>query len=368
MNGTMVFDLDLRDNWSLSIDYEGKTELETKHRVAKILQDSIRVFLRGSLGAIRFPLPPIHIGEEDFTSDTTYLLRPKNIAFQIYSLPEGGGLDDSLACVSAYMKTEMTNFNAVLGDLKPEFCTTGQDKLYPIPRDHTASIIINRRMLFGEPCKKSIWQPIKDTKAFTSLGDDLMEDSIDSGFQLKMKWDGNYPVRDALSYAHYTGLYIGDGSVSTGDVVKAVNEAQPTLTVFDDGKMTWEPKIKVPFNIEVNFVPYRALIVKQGNWEYTAKASKDGKFEVDGLTLKGTLNLASSDWTIAYDKGDSGITEAFVGECLKHITWPTWDCNPTRNLKRLTNFAKPGAGDVITLKRDGLRVPHDFLLLGDVSK
>ncbi|KAI1420806.1 hypothetical protein F5Y12DRAFT_89899 [Xylaria sp. FL1777] len=374
----MVFDLELRDNWSVSIDWEGEKELPSEKRVPKPLLDSLKRSLRKNLGGIWFPIP---LTANNDTSGATSF-RPEYIIFQTYSLPtdkKDGSMNDSLACVSAYIKSNVTSLDLIPGDLKPDFCCHEADgrisKLYPIPRGYSTSIIMNRRTLFGGPCQESIWQPIKDVKnskgthAFSDIGDDLKEEAVDLGFVLKMTWDSQYPIGEAASYAHYDDISTGKGTVYLGDVVDAVNKSKPTLTVSDKGKITWESKIKVPFTIRAEFLTYGLFPqLYKDTYKYTIKASKEGKFEVNDLTLQGTASLASSDWTKSYEREGTAATKFFAEPCLDHLVWPAWDCNPKRNLTALTNFAKPGEKNMLTLKKDGLRIPHDFMLLGEVTK
>ncbi|EEP79435.1 predicted protein [Uncinocarpus reesii 1704] len=369
----MAFNIELRDNWSLSIEWEGAEELEARRRVPKALLDSLKSRIRGDLGGIYFPLP---LAGNDDSSST----------------PKDGGGDASLACVSAYIKTDATAFELIAGDLKPNFCETDKtgkiNDLYPIPTGHSASIIINTRTLFWDPLdlslwamlgisfKKSIsiWQPLKDvrndsyTRAFTSVGDDLMPEHRGAGFQLKQTWNGEYPAEDAAKYMKDNDENFTDASgVASWNGTDYIYVADPALTVSANGTINWESNLTVPFTVRAARVVPHGIYAEE--WKYTAKANKAGRFHVHGLALQATLNVSSSDWTKSWEAPDvnHSQTKYFVEKFLSRLTWPTWECNSKRNLMAITNFLCPGTKDVLVLSSD-VRVPYDILLLGEVTK
>lgn len=328
-----------------------------------------RNWIKDNIKAIDFSVGSVTQAKP--TKGMTYLT-PAKMAFKLVSQPANEpNKDDSLACLSVYIKAKESKGNDGLGDPEPSF----GGRVYPIPENHSASIIISKALVWD----RLLLQSIRDcvSRSNTTGFNDVKDQSHDekTGLKALLTYNTTFPwehANDGMGNYFNHGespemFYAGSASEDLVDYLSRHTGAE--LTISDDGKMTFKSNLE---GVRIRAVNYVVWIKTTGSSVYRARTPERPKDVMTWTSeeITASFELKAGDWT-----SSSGGDENLRGDMwenhhrwLHNIKWPSFEASLMLNFFATTNVFAPGKHFIKIDKSAGIRVPTDFLLVGDVVK
>jgi hypothetical protein len=366
-----VFDFELSDDFEVTFDYTGPGDDDPDEDQPDPNIDQVKRWFNKNVKAIDFSLASV---TQDQDPKIAYLT-PQQMAFQLYHpVKPNPDTDLSIACLSVYIKTKESGPGNGIGDRVPEFTGT-KGNIYPIPKGHTTSIIINKEAIWDRlllPKLNNITNS-HGTKAFREFSDESKR--IPTGLQLKMKWDTTYPwqgAKDGLGDDLIGGWWdydpgpqaMANGSMSEDMKSHLQSSDGPVLTIKDTGDIVFDSNFT---DVSVRTFMYKVWIRSGGDIMYGVKANASRNILADDEQIEAQISVSESDWKPNIYGGDArGDMRDDHIKWLERFVWPTFNISVTLNFFATTNVFAPGKHIIKVDRSVGIRVPYDFLLVGSL--
>lgn len=190
-----------------------------------------------------------------------------------------------------------------------------------------------------------------------------------------MKWDTTYPwqgAKDGLGDDLVGGWWDYDPGVratangSMSEDMKAHLESSngPVLAIKDTGDIVFDLNFT---DVSVRTFMYNAWIRSGGDIMYGVQANASRNILADDEQIEAQISVSESDWKPnIYGGNATGDMRDYHTKWLERFVWPTFNISVKLNGFATTNVFAPGK-HIIKVDRDvGIRVPYDFLLVGDL--
>lgn len=299
--------------------------------------------------------------------NASHRLTPESMVFKTYAPLESK--DTSHGCLSLYIKTLEGGQE---GDKDPK--SLGTENMLPIPRDHSASIIISKKLIWDTWLRSSIWsiKNSKGTPAFDGWGN--VRTNRTTGLAAMLKWNNRYPWEEARCKMRIDDWYdYGESteciySASAGeDIQQYLTDSKGAiLMISDDGTMMFRSNLGCTRS---RAVMYHFWVKSTGSVLYKAESKVTRKICYDDKKIILNLQLGPKDWTaeVSDAKDIRGDMYKYHTEWLRALQWPKFSVEVDVDFFATTNVFGPGKHIIDLDKRIGVRVPYDFLFVGDTD-
>ncbi|KAF3928318.1 hypothetical protein AA313_de0209603 [Arthrobotrys entomopaga] len=370
----IVFDCTLGDDYIVNFNYTG-SKGPGEASPANNLKEAKR-WVRNNLTAIDFSLASVTLTQSRYLS--TGNLTPQKMVFQLFGSKAQESSSQNSSCLSVYIKTKESGEDHGVGDLSPQFVGK-KGNILPIPEGYSASIIISKKLLWD----RLILDQLVDIKndrgspAFRRIDD--LSTSRDTGLELEMAWKADYLWQDASGYCYsrYESFYdydLRDYSLFRGyclikdDLVQGINASRgPRMTISEDGTMVFDPRL---FDMWVNYKEYPGANYPHqgGSIKCHVNAPKSKKICGGEKELGVDISLRPDEWTVQ-TSNPQGLTDMGVritGLYFYLLKWPFFQVRLNVNSFATKNMLAVGSRTIELDKTTGIRVPHDFMLVGNL--
>ena len=298
--------------------------------------------------------------------NASYRLTPEIMVFKIYAPSESK--DTYLGCLSVYIKTLEGGQE---GDKDPRFF--GTENIMPIPKDHSASIIISKKLIWDTWLRSNIWsiKNSKGTPAFDRWAN--VRTNRTTGLAAMLKWNSRYPWEEARYKMRIDDWYdCGESteciySASAGeDIQKYLTDSKGAiLMIADDGTMMFRSNLG---STRSRAVMYHFWVKSTGSVLYKAESKVTRKICYGDNKITLSLQLGTKDWTAEVSDAQDirGDMYKYHTEWLRALQWPKFSVEVDVDFFVTTNVFGPGQHIIDLDKRIGVRVPYDFLFVGDM--